>query len=73
VSPRRARCYGSRRIDPGQPAGSVDEFAAEAGPYLAGGGGFRYLLARKLGLQTGIDVARGPEETAFYIQVGSSW
>jgi hypothetical protein len=37
------------------------------------GTGFRYLLARKLGLAAGIDVARGPEETAAYIVFGSAW
>jgi len=46
---------------------------ADNGPIVAGGGGIRYLLARQLGLQTGIDVARGPEETAFYIIVGAAW
>ncbi|MDZ7653965.1 MAG: hypothetical protein U5L03_16110 [Burkholderiaceae bacterium] len=30
----------------------------------AGGVGLRYLIARKLGLYAGLDVARGPEETA---------
>ena len=39
----------------------------------AGGVGFRYLIARKLGLYSGIDVARGPETTALYLQVGSAW
>jgi Omp85 superfamily domain len=39
----------------------------------AGGVGFRYELARKFGLHAGIDVARGPEETAVYLQVGSAW
>jgi hypothetical protein len=39
----------------------------------AGGVGFRYQLARKFGLHVGIDVARGPEDTAFYIQVGNAW
>ena len=39
----------------------------------AWGGGFRRLIARRLGLYVGIDVARGPEETAFYIQTGSAW
>ena len=39
----------------------------------AGGFGFRYELARKFGLHAGIDVARGPEDTAFYLQVGSAW
>jgi hypothetical protein len=46
---------------------------SEDGPIPAGGGGFRYLLARELGMQAGIDVARGPEDTVFYIQVGSAW
>jgi hypothetical protein len=36
------------------------------------GGGFWYLLALDLGLRVGIDVARGPEEWAFYLQVGSA-
>jgi hypothetical protein len=40
---------------------------------VSGGAGFRYLLARKLGLLSGVDVARGPEEWAFYIQVGQAW
>ncbi|RTZ72878.1 MAG: glyceraldehyde-3-phosphate dehydrogenase [Gammaproteobacteria bacterium] len=35
--------------------------------------GIRYLIARKLGLQAGIDLARGPEDTAIYFQVGSAW
>jgi len=37
------------------------------------GTGFRYLIARKLGLGTGFDVARGPEETVTYLTVGSAW
>ena len=37
------------------------------------GVGFRYLVARALGLRAGLDVARGPEESAFYIVVGSYW
>jgi hypothetical protein len=39
---------------------------------LAGGFGIRYLLARLFGLYTGLDIARGPEDWAFYIQVGSA-
>lgn len=39
----------------------------------AGGFGFRYLIARVLGIQCGIDIARGPERTAFYVVFGSSW
>ena len=37
------------------------------------GVGFRYLIAAKLGLQVGLDVAQGPDDTAVYIQFGSSW
>jgi hypothetical protein len=40
---------------------------------LAGGAGFRYLIARALGLQMGLDVAKGPEEWAAYVVFGSSW
>ncbi len=39
----------------------------------AGGVGFRYLLARRLGLQAGVDVAKGPEEYAIYVVAGSSF
>jgi outer membrane translocation and assembly module TamA len=35
--------------------------------------GIRYLIASKLGLQTGIDVAQGPDDTAIYLQFGGSW
>jgi hypothetical protein len=37
------------------------------------GVGFRYLLARALGLHAGVDVARGPEKGAVYLTVGSNW
>jgi len=39
----------------------------------AWGIGFRRLMARRLGIYMGIDIARGPEETAIYIQAGSAW
>ena len=37
------------------------------------GAGFRYLLAEGLGLQAGVDYARGPDDDGIYIIVGSSW
>ncbi len=37
------------------------------------GAGFRYLLARALGLKVGIDIARGPEDWAFYVVLGTAW
>ncbi|UNK51036.1 outer membrane protein assembly factor [Lysobacter sp. S4-A87] len=40
---------------------------------VAKGTGVRYLLARQLGLYTGIDYAWGPEDETFYVQVGSAW
>jgi hypothetical protein len=37
------------------------------------GTGFRYLIAKKFKLRMGVDVARGPEEFAYYIVFGSNW
>ena len=37
------------------------------------GTGFRYEIARKYGIHMGVDVAFGPEDTAFYVQFGSAW
>ncbi len=37
------------------------------------GGGFRYLIARVLGLKVGADIGRGPEDWAFYVTVGTAW
>ena len=37
------------------------------------GAGIRYYLAKKFNLYSGIDVARGPEDWAFYIQFGHYW
>ncbi|HET6552234.1 MAG TPA: BamA/TamA family outer membrane protein [Dyella sp.] len=37
------------------------------------GVGFRYLMARALGLYVGLDFARSQDDHAFYIQVGSAW
>lgn len=37
------------------------------------GGGFRYLMARKLNLRMGVDLANGPEGFAYYLVFGSSW
>jgi len=39
----------------------------------AWGAGLRRLVARRLGIYMGVDLARGPEETAIYIQAGSAW
>jgi hypothetical protein len=37
------------------------------------GFGFRYLLARSLGLGAGIDLARGPEESVIMLTLGTAW
>ena len=59
-------------IGAGRAWGRKTSFSDE-GTVVTKGVGFRYLLARRLGLSIGIDVARGPEETAYYVQVGNSW
>ncbi len=56
----------------GRTANSLDDFS-DSEDRWAGGTGFRYLIARALGLYTGIDIAWGPEDRVFYIQTGSAW
>ncbi len=52
---------------------SINPFDEKSQTVGAGGLGFRYRLARKFGLQAGVDVARGPEDTSIYLTVGSAW
>jgi hypothetical protein len=56
----------------GRAWGSTTSFG-DADTAKSWGVGFRYLIARRLGLYMGADIARGPEDTAFYIQAGSAW
>ncbi len=44
-----------------------------ADTYYTGGVGFRYLVAKKLGLKVGVDIATSKIDNAFYIQIGSAW
>ena len=37
------------------------------------GMGFRYLIARRLGLAMGLDVAHSKDQNAIYVQVGTAW
>lgn len=52
---------------------SIDIFGSSREDVAAGGVGFRYRIARKLGMQVGLNVARGPEDTSIYLTVGSAW
>jgi hypothetical protein len=45
----------------------------DAKTILSKGVGFRYLMARKLGLHAGMDFAWGPDESALYFTIGSAW
>ena len=54
----------------GATADALNEFDS-CDPKFAGGLGFRYLIARKMRLASGIDIARGPEDWAIYLTVGS--
>lgn len=40
---------------------------------VSGGLGGRYLIARKLKLRMGLDVAHGPESWGYYVVIGSNW
>ena len=49
------------------------EEISDAGSAWNAGAGFRYLIARMFGLKMGLDVARGPEQWAVYVVIGSAW
>lgn len=51
---------------------SAEEFSNRTLAYSLGGG-FRYKIARLFNVYAGIDVARGNEDWAFYIQFGHFW
>lgn len=48
-------------------------FFSDSGGILTGGGGFRYRIARALGIDAGMDVAFGPDGPILYIQFGGAW
>ena len=56
----------------GRAWGKRDDFN-DADTVVSKGAGFRYLIARQLGLYMGMDFAWGPDDSAFYIQVGNAW
>lgn len=56
----------------GQTAGKVSDLSGNDTVWAAGAG-FRYMLARKLGLQAGFDVAYSDDDVSFYITIGSAW
>jgi len=56
----------------GKAYGKWNSFS-EATNVVSVGAGFRYLIARKLGLAVGVDVAHSRDQNAFYIQIGSAW
>jgi len=56
----------------GQVADDISDLSTDD-TVFAVGAGFRYLIARKRGIQAGIDVAYSDGDTAFYITVGSAW
>jgi hypothetical protein len=59
-------------VGAGRAANNFDELA-DAPSRISRGVGFRYMGIRRLGLNMGVDVARGPEETSIYISFGTRW
>lgn len=47
--------------------------SSDPGAIPAGGVGFRYLMARLMGLHTGVDFGFSEDAFAFYIQTGGAW
>lgn len=60
-------------IGTGRAWGDSDSFS-ETPDRVAKGGGFRYKIARRLGLYVGMDYGWGPaDQEALYIQMGNAW
>jgi hypothetical protein len=59
-------------IGAGRAANSFDDLSS-ASSRVTKGVGVRYYVAKKLGMHMGFDIARGPEDTTFYITFGSAW
>ena len=58
---------GAGYVDNGFDFGETDENIATLGF------GVRYLILPRQDAWVGLDIAHGPEDTAWYIQMGSSW
>ena len=56
----------------GKASDSFSDFS-DSDSRVSKGIGFRYLIARRYDFNMGIDIAKGPEDTVFYIQAGSAW
>jgi hypothetical protein len=56
----------------GRAADSISDLSS-ATTRTAYGVGFRYLMAKKLDMRVGLDVAKGPEGTYVYVVMGSPW
>ncbi len=56
----------------GRVANELEDIGS-SGSLINKGAGFRYHIARRYGVFMGLDIARGPEDTVWYIQAGSAW
>jgi len=56
----------------GEARGSIGTLARSEN-VTAGGAGFRYLIARRYGMQMGVDIADGPDDTVLYVVFGNAW
>ena len=54
-------------------AESVEFVPADDDVVYTRGVGMRYFVARRFGAHAGFDIARGPEDTAFYLTFGQAW
>ena len=54
---------------------AADDFGELGGSQnrWAGGTGFRYLIAKEYDMRLGLDVAKGPDQYALYLTVGTGW
>ena len=59
-------------VGAGRAAEDIDDLS-DAPSRVSRGVGFRYMAVRKLGMNMGLDFAKGPEEEVVYISFGTRW
>ena len=70
---RAAARHGIRRARRAGVATGRGWLGGERETVTAGSAGLRYLIAKSYGMHMGIDVARGPDQTIWYVVFGNGW
>ena len=60
-------------IGAGQTSPNFEGLGSDSTTEVAGGFGFRYMAVKALGMNMGLDFAKGPEDSSIYISFGTKF